>query len=147
MNFHRSLNFNKGRVRRIAFALVILTLPLFLGAWKIVRGRDINPAYLDRIQDGKTKKHEILTLFGDPEEINRTPEGIIYIYKSFRDKQELPKKERETKSTVQYAPYYAGDWAKKKSTSDPPDKELASVLIIRFDRDGETVQSHDYKKF
>ena len=136
-----------GRARQAALFLLVFTLPLFLGAWKIVRGRDINPAYVDRIQDGKTKKHEILTLFGDPDEIDRTPEGTVYIYKSLRDKKALPKKERKALGTVQDSPYYTEDWLKKKSTQQEPDKELASMLVIRFGRDGETVQNHDYKQY
>ena len=136
-----------GRARQAALFLLVFTLPLFLGAWKIVRGRDINPAYVDRIQDGKTKKHEILTLFGDPDEIDRTPEGTVYIYKTFREKTALPKKERKALGTVQDSPYFTEDWVKNKSTQKEPGKELASMLAIRFGQDGETVQSHAYKQF
>lgn len=143
-----SCNLRKiGRARGVALVLVVLTLPLFLGAWKIVMSHDINPAYVERIQDGKTKKHEILTLFGDPEEIDRTPEGIVYIYKSFRDKETLPKRGRTVKSTPQDSPYFTEDWQKNKSARKVSDKEVASMLIIHFDRDGETVRSHEYKQF
>lgn len=138
---------NAGRTRQAALVLLVFTLPLFLGAWKIIRGRDINPAYVERIQDGKTKKHEILTLFGDPDEIDRTPEGTVYIYQSFRDKETLPKKGRQALGTVQDSPYFNEDWLKNKASRKPPGKELVSMLVIRFGRDGETVQNHDYKQY
>ena len=148
MNLLMSFNRRKaGRGHTAALVLMILTLLLFLGAWKIGMGRDINPAYVERIQDGKTKKHEILTLFGDPEEIDRTPEGQVYIYKSFRDKETLPKRGRTVKSTPQNSPYFTEDWQKNKAARETSDKEVASMLIIHFDRDGETVRSHEYKQF
>ena len=148
MNSLMKINHKRARrVRQTALVLLVFTLPLFLGAWKIVPGRDINPAYVDRIQDGKTKKHEILTLFGDPDEIDRTPEGTVYIYKTFREKTALPKKERKALGTVQDSPYFTEDWVKNKSTQKEPGKELASMLAIRFGQDGETVQSHAYKQF
>jgi hypothetical protein len=148
MNSRMKLNHKRaGRVRQTALVLLVFTLPLFLGAWKIVRGRDINPAYVDRIQDGKTKKHEILTLFGDPDEIDRTPEGTVYIYKTFREKTALPKKERKVLGTVQDSPYFDEDWLKNKASRKPPGKELVSMLVIRFGRDGETVQNHNYKQY
>lgn len=139
-----------GRARQAALVLVIFTLPLFLGAWKIIRGHDINPAYVDRIQDGKTKKHEILTLFGDPEEIDRTPEGVVYIYETYRDKETVPKKGRRVTSTPQDSPYFREDWLKekrKREAAAAANKELDRRLIIRFDREGDTVQSHEYKQF
>jgi hypothetical protein len=137
------------RARKIALVLVVLTLPFFLGAWKITIGRDINPAYVERIQDGKTPKHEILTLFGDPDEIERTPEGLVYIYQSFRNKDTLPKAESKGKKVIQDNEYYfKEDWYKQKKKREAADnKELDRELIIRFDREGETVQGHQYKQF
>jgi len=113
-------------------------------------GRDINPAYVERIQDGKTLKHEILTLFGEPDEMDRTPESVVYIYKTFRNKETPPKRGRQVKSAVQDSPYFREDWLEQKEARDraaAANKELASRLIIRFDRDGQTVQSHDFKQF
>jgi hypothetical protein len=139
---------NAGRGRKAALVLVVLTLPLFLGAWKMVIGRDINPAYVERIQDGQTKRHEILTLFGDPHEIKRTPEALVYIYQSFRDKETLPKLERKTSKTNPDSPYFDENWQQRVSNEKTSsDQELASRLTIRFDRDGDTVQSHEYQQF
>ena len=148
MNSLMKINHKRARrVRQTALVLLVFTLPLFLGAWKITRGRDINPAYVEHIQDGKTKKHEILTLFGDPDEIDRPTTGTVYIYKSFRDKEVLPKRQRKSLGTIQDSPYFNEDWLKNKAAKKPPGKELASMLVIRFDRDGETVQSHEYRQF
>jgi hypothetical protein len=61
-----------------------------LGAWKTFTGQGINRSYVERIQDGKTKKPEILTWFGDPQEVKRTPEGVVFIYQTFRAKQGPP---------------------------------------------------------
>ena len=146
-----SLNHNKaGRARQTALVLLVFTLPLFLGAWKIIRGREINPAYVERIQDGKTEKHEILTLFGDPDEVDRTPEAVVYVYETFRDKETLPKRQRDLKSAPQDSPYFREDWLKEKKKREAAaaaNKELDRRLIIRFDREGQTVQSHEYKQF
>lgn len=135
------------RGRKAALILLFFIFSLLLGAWKITTGHAINPKYVERIKDGQTKRHEILTLFGDPEEINRTPEGLVYIYQSFRNKETLPGQNQKESKPVLDAPYYGEDRSKKKSTPKDSDKEVSSMLIIRFDRDGETVRSHDYKQF
>ena len=146
-----SLNHKKaGRTQQAALVLLVFTLPLFLGAWKITTGRDINPTYVERIQDGKTKKHEILTLFGDPDEVDRTPEAVVYLYEAYRNKETLPKRQRELKSTPQDSPYFQEDWLKEKKKREAAaaaNKELDRRLIIRFDREGQIVQSHEYKQF
>lgn len=141
---------NLGRGRKTALVLLVLAVPFFLGAWKIVMGREINPAYVDRIKDGKTPKHEILTLFGDPDEIDRTPEAVVYTYKTYREKKVLPKRERKVKSAPQDSPYFREDWLKEKKEREAKQegtKELDRRLIIRFDPKGLTVQSHDFKQF
>ncbi len=79
------------RWARITAVLMILLLPRLLGAWKIISGNTIDPSHVERIQDGKTTKNEVLLLFGDPQEIeNRTPEGVTYTYKSFKDAPPIP---------------------------------------------------------
>jgi hypothetical protein len=136
--------------RKAALVVLFLALPLLLGAWKIIRGRGINPSYVERIQDGKTKKHEILTLFGDPQDIKRTPEGVEYVYKSFRDKDAVTPGKGRKFTDVHQKPYLTDEDLKeldKTSIKQKAHKELASTLIIRFQPDGETVQSHDYKEF
>ncbi|MFW6112936.1 MAG: hypothetical protein ACOC8G_01320 [Thermodesulfobacteriota bacterium] len=151
MTSHQSFTVNnRGRGRKTTLVLLVLTVPFLLGAWKIVMGRDINPAYVDRIKDGETPKHEILTLFGDPDEIDRTPEAVVYTYKTYRDKEVLPKRERKAKSAPQDSPYFREDWLEKKKEREGKKeggKELASRLIIRFDPQGQTVQSHDFQQF
>lgn len=144
-----SFQFSKaGRGREIALVLLVLNLPFLLGAWTIARGRAINPSYVERIQDGKTKKHEILTLFGDPDDIDRTPEAVVYIYRTYRDKEILPKPERKAKSAIQDSPYFREDWIKEKKKRDDADtKELDRVLIIRFDPQGQKVLGHEYKQY
>ena len=73
------------RCRRITWVLMILLLPGLLGAWKVISGETIDRRHVERIKDGKTTKNEILLLFGDPQEIDRTPEGVTYTYKNFKD--------------------------------------------------------------
>lgn len=135
--------------RRASLVLLILAVTL-LGAWKIIMGDSINPSYVERIQDGKTKRHEILTLFGDPQETQRTPAGLVLIYKSYRSKETLPSRDlRKSKNVVTDNPYFQEyqmsevQSTKKKGSN----KELASSLTIRFKPDGETVQSHEYKEY
>jgi hypothetical protein len=135
--------------RKASIVLLILAVTL-LGAWKIIMGDSINPSYVERIQDGKTKRHEILTLFGDPQETKRTPEGLVLIYKSYRTKETLPSRDlRNSKNVVADNPYFQEyqmsevQSTKKKGSN----KELASSLTIRFKPDGETVQSHEYKEY
>lgn len=136
-----------GRCQKAVFVVIMFTFPLFLGAWKIITDRDINPNYVERIKDGQTKKHEILTLFGDPEEINRTPEGLVYTYKSFRNKKTLPSRQEKGPKFAQDSMYHKENFNEKKSTPTSSAKEPESVLTIRFDKDGETVRSHHYKEF
>lgn len=131
-------------------ALLVMCLPLLLGAWKETTGRRINPRYVQRIQDGKTKKHEILVLFGDPEEVQRTPEGVVFIYRTYRPVEAPPTRQLykpvEPQSTSPYGAEEAVK-AEKKPVKRGPEKEVASILTIRFMPDGETVKSHDYQEF
>jgi len=134
---------------RIALVLVVLLLPGLLGAWRIVSGDTIDQRHVERIKDGKTTKHEILTLFGDPQEIDRTTDGIIYKYKSFKDAPALPYKHHERQISPQSDQLYVLDDKKqiKKPTVKTEGKILKSTLLIRFKPDGETVMSHEFKEF
>jgi len=127
--------------------LAILALPLLLGAWKGAAGRGINPSYMERIQDGKTKKSEILTWFGDPQEIKRSPEGVVYIYQTFRAKQGPAQKDTREIKRAPETPFHMEEHLKFKPRNQDPDQEPASSLIIHFQPDGETVQSHQYQRF
>ncbi|MGQ9687893.1 MAG: hypothetical protein ACUVXF_03765 [Desulfobaccales bacterium] len=135
------------RFRGIALTLMILGLPLLLGAWKEFTSQGINRHYVSRIQDGKTKKAEILIWFGDPLEIKRTPEGVTYIYKTFRAKPTSPR--REPQEIVQSAdtPYHLEEKFKPKPKKETSSQEVASSLTIHFQPDGDKVQSHEYKEF
>jgi hypothetical protein len=136
--------------QRLALALVVLALPLFLGGWKIVMNKGINPAYVDRIEDGKTKRAEILTLFGDPQETKRTPEGIIYVYKSYRPK-DVKKKIKDDKEPVGLStvdsPLELEERLKHSHKKEGPAQELGSTLTIYLKPDGETVMSHEFKQY
>src|SRR5208337_819463 len=71
--------------------LLVLFIPLLLGwSWKDASGITINPRFVERIQDGKTTKQEVLLYFGDPKEIERSPDGLVYKYFSYKDAPALP---------------------------------------------------------
>jgi hypothetical protein len=135
--------------RRIVLVLLVLLLPGLFGAWRIVSGDTIDPRHVERIKDGKTTKNEILTLFGDPQEIDRSSEGIIYSYKSFRDAPALPYKHYEREIAPQSDQIYVIDEQKKvkKPSVKKEGKILRSTLVIRFKPDGQTVMSHEYEEF
>jgi hypothetical protein len=128
--------------------LAILLLPLLLGAWRDVSGNTINPKYVERIKDGQTTKQEILVLFGDPQELKRTPEGVIFKYKSFKDAPQLPYKPEERKIAAQSDQIYLLDDNKqiKKAVTKTEGKIVRSTLEVRFKADGQTVLSHDYEE-
>lgn len=133
--------------------LFVLALPLTLGAWKEFTGRTINPRYVKRIKDGQTTKHEILVMFGDPEEIERTPEGVVFIYKDYKaaEVRSLPKKSKLPDPQLTTTPYYLEQKHRedlaKSDKKKAPTKVVSSTLTIRFKPDGDTVQSHEYKEF
>jgi hypothetical protein len=137
------------RLRRIAAVLMILLLPGLLGAWRIVSGDTIDRRHVERIKDGQTTKNEILLLFGEPQEIGRTPDGLTYTYKSFKDAPAMPYKPEDRKIATQSDQLYIIDDQKqvKKAPLKTEGKILRSTLLIRFKPDGETVMSHEYKEF
>lgn len=133
--------------------LFVLALPLILGAWRGVTGRTINPRRVKRIKDGQTTKHEILIWFGDPQETDRTPEGVVFIYKNYKaaevrsrpHKVKLPDADISKDQNLLDKRLRRED--NQKSPKKSPTKVLSSTLTIRFKPDGETVQSHEYKEF
>jgi len=137
--------------RGLALALVVLALPLLLGGWSITRNKGINPSYVERIEDGKTKRSEILTLFGDPQETERTPEGMIYVYKTFRPKENVKKKPKDDQRPIGLSsvdsPQELEERLKHSHKQEGPPQELGSMLTIHFKSDGETVMSHDFKQY
>ena len=137
------------RWRRIASVLLILLLPGLLGAWRVVSGESIDRRHVERIQDGKTTKNEILLLFGDPQEIDRAPEGVTYTYKSFKDAPAMPYRPENRKINPQSDQLLVitEDKQIKKAPLKTEGKILRSTLLIRFKPDGQTVMSHEYKEF
>jgi hypothetical protein len=135
--------------QRFASVLMILLLPGLLGAWKVMSGETIDPRHVERIQDGKTTKNEILLLFGDPQDINRTAEGVIYTFKSFKDAPAMPYRPEDRKIAPQSDQIFLLDDEKKikKPVVKTEGKILRSTLIIRFKPDGQTVMSHEYKEY
>jgi len=128
---------------------MILLLPGLLGAWKTISGDTIDGRHVERIQDGKTTKNEILLLFGEPQETSRTPEGVIYTYKSFKDTPAMPYRPENRQINPQSDQLYVIDPNKqiKKAPLKTEGKILKSTLLIRFKPDGQTVMSHEYKEY
>jgi hypothetical protein len=138
------------RWRRIASVLMILLLPGLLGAWKTISGETIDPRHVERIADGKTTKNEVLLLFGDPQEIDRGPEGITYTYKNFKDTPAMPYRPEDRKIQPQSDQLFLlpdDDKRVKKPPIKTEGKILKSTLLIRFKPDGQTVMSHEYKEY
>jgi len=138
------------RWRRIASVLMILLLPGLLGAWRVVSGETIDRRHVERIQDGKTTKNEILLLFGDPQQIDRAPEGVTYTYKSFKDAPAMPYRPENREIAPQSDQLFLlpnDDKKIKKPPLKTEGKILKSTLLIRFKPDGQTVMSHEYKEF
>jgi hypothetical protein len=134
---------------RLGLVLMIMLLPGLLGAWRIISGDTIDARHVNRIKDGKTTKQEILLLFGDPQEIDRTAEGVVYIYKSFKDTPALPYDYNKRKIAPQSDQIFVMDDNKqiKKPPLKTKGKILKSTLLLRFKPDGETVISHEYKEY
>jgi outer membrane protein assembly factor BamE (lipoprotein component of BamABCDE complex) len=136
---------------RLLPILLILILPLFLGAWRDASGNTINPRYVERIQNGKTTKQEILLFFGDPKDIEKSDEGAIYKYTSYKDApaDEMPYKHDKRQIQEHSDSLYVIDDDKqiRKPQVKKEGKIPRSTLTVRFSKDGQTVMSHEYKEF
>jgi outer membrane protein assembly factor BamE (lipoprotein component of BamABCDE complex) len=145
----RGVNLRNPLLRCSAVLLAVMLLPLILGAWRIMTGYTINPHYVQRIKDGQTTKHEILLYFGDPKEIQRTPDGTVYVYKSFKDAPAMAYRPEDRKINPQSDQLMVIDDNKqiKKAPLKTEGKILRSTLTVRFKADGETVMSHEYKEY
>jgi hypothetical protein len=88
-------------------------------------------------------------LFGDPQEIDRSSEGVTYKYKSFKDAPAMPHRPEKREINPQSDQIYVLDPNKqiKKAPLKTEGKILRSTLLIRFTPDGQTVMSHEYKEF
>jgi len=136
---------------RLVPILLILLLPMLLGAWRDFTGNTINPNYVKRIQNGKTTKNEILLYFGDPKEIDQSDLGPVYKYFSYKDASadELPYKHDKRRIQEQSDAQYVIDDDKRirKTPTKKEPKILRSTLTVRFQKDSQTVMSHEYKEF
>jgi hypothetical protein len=129
--------------------LLILLLPLVLGGWRVISGETINPNLVKRIKNGQTTKNEILVFFGDPQEIKRTPEGVVYIYRSYKDAPAMPYNwmNRDINPQSDQPMVIGADKQIKKAPLKTKGKILRSTLTVHFKSDGDTVMSHEYKEY
>jgi len=130
-------------------ALAVLLALLLTGAWREAGGDNLDPRKVAKIKNGLTTKHEILLLFGEPHEIVRTPEGLIYRYVGYADA--LPPKDPKTgrppldeHSSVTF--YLDEERRMKPVPRKTEAKIVKSRLTIRFQPDGRTVQSHEFER-
>ncbi len=136
--------------RRGVLLLALLLVPLALGAWRDISGNTINPRYVARIKDGQTTKQQILVLFGDPQQVKRTPAGLLFKYVSYKDAPpDLAGKQERQVDEQSYTPFYVDEEKKVKRVPKVKreGKIPRSTLVIRFKRDGQTVLSHEYKEY
>jgi outer membrane protein assembly factor BamE (lipoprotein component of BamABCDE complex) len=129
-------------------SLLVLSLMLLVLAWRDVSGNTINPGYVERIKDGQTTKNEIMLLFGEPKEIKRTENGVVYTYKSFKDAPALPYDPSKRQPSTQSDKLFLVDEDNKvkKVQEKTEGKILKSTLIIYFNPDGQTVSGHEYSE-
>jgi outer membrane protein assembly factor BamE (lipoprotein component of BamABCDE complex) len=135
--------------RKIVLVFLVLLLPGLLGAWRIMSGDTIDPRNVQRIQDGKTTKMEVMTMFGDPQDVEREGNSITYIYKSFKDAPATPYKPWERKINPQSDRLMVLDADKhiKKAPLKTKGKILKSTLTVRFKPGSNTVMSHEYQEY
>ena len=125
----------------------LLGLMLVLLGWRDITGNTINPHYVERIKDGQTTKNEITLMFGEPQEINRTENAIIFTYKSFKDAPVgLAYDPDKRQPSPQSGQLFLVDENKeiKKIADKKTGKILKSTLVIYFKPDGQTVTGHEY---
>ena len=138
-------------IKALAWFLAVLVLPLLLGAWRDVTGDTINPRYVERLKNGVTTKHEVLLYFGQPQEVERTPEGPVFKYTSYKDApatSSTAERKPEMESEHQSSRFLLDEGKKvKKAPVKKQGKIPKSTLIIRFKPDGETMLSHEYREF
>lgn len=132
----------QGRGKMVGLILLVL-IPLI--GWTDISGNTINPFYVERIKNGQTTKNEIMLLFGEPQEVDRTDQGVIFTYHSYKDAtltSFVKEREINPQSTV---PFFLDD---KKTVRRVPVKKknkiLHSTLIVRFQPRSDVVASHRY---
>jgi hypothetical protein len=135
-----------GKKKFFRQGLLLLGMMLLLLAWRDVAGNTINPHYVERIKDGQTTKNEIMLMFGEPQEIKRTENGVVYTYKSFKDAPALRYDPANRPISQQSdKPFLVDEENKVKRVQEKTEgKILKSTLIIYFKPDGQTVAGHEY---
>ncbi len=125
---------------------LLLGLMLLLLGWRDVSGNTINPNYVERIKDGQTTKNEIMLMFGEPKEVKRMENGVVFTYKSFKDAPALPYDPDKRQPSPQSDKLFLVDDDNKikKVPEKTEGKILKSTLIIYFKPDGQTVAGHEY---
>jgi hypothetical protein len=137
-------------VRRRKFfyeVIALLGLMLAILGWRDITGNTINPHYVERIKDEQTTKNEITVMFGEPQEIKRTENAIIFTYKSFKDAPAaMPYDPDKRQPNPQSGQLFVVDENKniKKIEDKKEGKILKSTLVIYFKPDGQTVTGHEY---
>jgi hypothetical protein len=134
--------------RRGLVLLGLMLLPLVLGGWRDITGNTINPRFVERIKNGQTTRHEILLWFGDPKETERTADGLVLKFFSYKDAppevSAAPRQPQEQSSQ----PFLLDEDKKiKKVPKKTEGKILRGTLTVRFKPDGETVMSYEYKEY
>jgi len=130
-------------------AVLLAGLILLTAAWRDVSGNTINPRYVAKIKDGVTNKNEIMLLFGEPQEVQRLDNMVVFFYRSYKDATPLSSKQpldREVSEQSTHPFFLDQDKSIKTVKKEKHPKILRSTLIVRFKPDGYTVLSHDYKE-
>lgn len=135
------------KMRRIPHVCLLLALVLCLLGWRDITGNTINPRYVERIKDGQTTKNEIMLMFGEPKEIKRTPNGLVYTYYSYKDAPALPYDPTKRQPNPQSnTPFLIDDDKRLRKPQEKKEgKIVRSTLTIYFKPDGQTVGGHEYQ--
>ncbi len=135
------------RPGRYLALLGLFALVLGAGAWREAGGDNLDARKVAKIKNGVTTKHEILLLFGEPQEIVRTPEGPIFKYVGYHDAPppKPAKEERRIPEDDSRAAFYLDEERRMKPVPKKAEAKLVkSRLTIHFKPDGLTVMSHEY---
>jgi hypothetical protein len=133
---------------RLAAVAALLLGVVLCAAWREAGGDNLDQRKVAKIKNGSTKKHEILLWFGEPQEIVRSPEGLIYKYVGYADAPPKdPKTGRIPGGEESRAAFYLDeDHRMKRLPTKTEGKMVKSRLTIHFAPDGNTVQSHEFER-
>ena len=137
------------RRRFLTAAALLAGLILLTAGWRDVSGNTINPRYVGKIKDGVTTKNEIMLLFGEPQEVQRQDNMLVFFYRSYKDATPpsmRPPEDREVTEQSTHPFFLDQDKNIKTVKKDKKPTVLKSSLIVRFQPDGYTVLSHDYQE-